>query len=112
MLMYLTHEEYVKLGGELDNSTFMSLQPLATAKLDYWTFNRITQPDERVKLCMKLITDTLYEIKTEKNKVLSVSNDGISMSYAKPETKDRRESDLYLSIIQILPISLISTCLL
>lgn len=39
--MYLTYEEYQKLGGKLDEANFTDLQFEASTQIDYYTFGRL-----------------------------------------------------------------------
>lgn len=106
--MYLTFEEYKELGGTADQTSFTPLELQARYKLDYWTFNRITEPDERVKLCMRLIIDVLYEIQNNIIDVSSFSNDGVSVTLANAKTDDQKMNDVYSRVVEILPVELVS----
>lgn len=106
--MYLTYEEYKELGGTADQPSFASLELQARYKLDYWTMNRITEPDERVKLCMCLIIDVLYEIQSNIIDASSFSNDGVSVTLANAKTDDQKINDVYSRVVEILPVELVS----
>lgn len=106
--MYITFEEYEALGGKCDQATFPTLEMQARYKLDYWTQDRITEPDERVRLCMKLIIDTFFEKENGEEDVASFSNDGISVSFADAKTFEQKMSDVHDAVVEILPVELIS----
>lgn len=106
--MYLTYEEYKELGGTAEQPSFTSLELQARYKLDYWTFNRITEPDEGVKLCMRLIIDILDEIQSNIIDASSFSNDGVSVTLANAKTDDQKMNDVYSRVVEILPVELVS----
>lgn len=106
--MYLTYEEYKELGGTAEQPSFTQLELQARYKLDYWTFNRITEPDERVKLCMRLIIDVLDEIQSNIIDASSFSNDGVSVTLANAKTDDQKMNDVYSRAVEILPVELVS----
>lgn len=96
--MYLTFEEYIELGGTIEDETaFAQLEFEARTQIDWWTFGRLkkeTNLPEAVKRCeLKLI-----ELLDKQQKVLLVdavdedgnvvaglmahqSNDGVSATY-------------------------------
>ena len=97
--MYLTYEEYINLGGELEQSTFSQLEFEARAYVDWYTFGRLknekTLPDA-VKTLMVYLINLIIEkhkalnlsangianISTNPNKeIVSQSNDGVSTTY-------------------------------
>lgn len=106
--MYITFEEYEALGGKCDMATFPTLEMQARYKLDYWTQDRITETDEKIRLCMKLIIDTFFEKENGEEDVASFSNDGISVSFADVKTFDEKMSDVHDAVVEILPIELVS----
>ena len=92
--MYLTHDEYIELGGKLDEFQFTNFAFQSEAQINRATFNRLkgdkTYPEE-VKRLMKYLVD-LQEKRSEalslgKNTsgsvsyITSQSNDGVSISY-------------------------------
>lgn len=109
-MTYIDYAEYVKMGGTAQESDFQHLELLARKKLDYWTQNRITAPDDDVKLCMTLIIDRLNDDESGEQDVSSVSNDGVSMSFADAKTQEQKWSDVYDRVVEILPIELVSLC--
>lgn len=108
--MYLTFAEYKSLSGKAEESDFPRLELLARKRLDYWTQNRITEPDDDVKLCMTIIIDRLDDDQNGEQDVSSVSNDGVSMSFVDAKTQEQKWSDVYDRVVEILPIELVSLC--
>lgn len=108
--MYLTFAEYKSLSGKAEENDFQHLELLARKRLDYWTHNRITTPDDDVKLCMTLIIDQLNADENGEQDVSSVSNDGVSMSFADAKTSGQKWADVYDRVVEILPVELVSLC--
>lgn len=108
--MYLTYEEYLALGGKSPESDFPRLELLSRKRLDYWTQNRITDPDDDIRLCMTLIIDAESAEQTGEHDVSSFSNDGVSVSFADAQTKEQKWADVYDRIVEILPVELVSVC--
>ena len=108
--MYLTYEEYSSLGGKAPESDFQRLELLAEKRLNYWTMDRITEPDDDIRLCMTLIVDAESAEQTGERDVSSFSNDGVSVSFADAQTKEQKWSDVYDRIVEILPVELVSVC--
>lgn len=106
--MYLTYEEYTALGGTAPEADFPRLELLARKRLDYWTQNRITDPDDDIRLCMTLIIDAENADQTGEQDVSSFSNDGVSVSFAGAQTKEQKWSNVYNRIVEILPVELVS----
>lgn len=93
--MYLTYNEYLNMGGTLDETAFSNYVMDAEMLIDWYTFNRLqseTSIPLRVKQCVfKLIS--LAEMKAKSfvlgrdatgegaASVASQSNDGVSISY-------------------------------
>lgn len=108
--MYLTFAEYKSLLGKAEESDFPRLELLARKKLDHWTQGRITTPDDDIRLCMTLIIDRLDDDQNGEQDVSSVSNDGVSMSFAEAKTSDQKWADVYDRVVEILPVELVSIC--
>ena len=108
--MYLTYEEYSSLGGKAPESDFTRLEILAEKRLNYWTMDRITEPDDDIRLCMTLIVDAEYSDQSGEQDVSSFSNDGVSVSFADAQTREQKWSDVYDWIVEILPVELVSVC--
>ena len=106
--MYITYEEYKEMGGTAEQSAFSSLEIQARYKLDYWTLNRITEADERVKLCMTLLINVLAEVQNGESDVSSFSNDGVSVSFVDAKTSEQKIMSVYDRVVEILPVELVS----
>lgn len=106
--MYLTFEEYTEFGGTVPQSSFDKLEMLASYKLDYWTQDRITEVDEKIKFCVYLIIEKLYEIENGESDVSSFSNDGVSVTLADAKTSKQKLEDVYWQVVEILPVKLVS----
>lgn len=93
--MYLTYEEYINMGGTLEETTFNDYEFEASTVVDWYTFNRLhnetTLPDALKRLMYHLIK--LLDMRAQalgisndstgsggKN-IVSRSNDGVSESY-------------------------------
>ncbi len=88
---YITYAEYAELGGVLSESDFPKAYRRARAELDNITFGRLRNEsaiDSDVKACLAEIIDicaagfVLYGSPDGVQAVQSVSNDGVSVSYA------------------------------
>ena len=89
--MYLTYEEYKLYGGTADETTYNSIIYEAQACVDYATFNRLKNEVEipvEVKVCLTNIINLVnrkYKLLLAQNEddkeVMSMSNDGVSVSY-------------------------------
>lgn len=106
--MYITYDEYIEMGGTAEQSSFSQLELLARKKLDYWTQNRITDPDEDVKLCMTIIINAIYDIESGDQDVSSFSNDGVSVTLADAKTSEQKMQDAYRQVVEILPVDIVS----
>lgn len=108
--MYITYVEYVQNGGKAQESDFQRLELPARKKLDHWTQGRITTPDDDIRRCMTFIIDRLNDDESGEQDVSSVSNDGVSMSFAEAKTSDQKWADVYDRVVEILPVELVSIC--
>lgn len=88
---YLTYQEYLALGGTLDEMPFNLLEFNARKKIDERTFGRLIdkgQEYKEVKLCIYNMITTLnsYSSYNTQNKAISSENtDGYSISYGTPQ---------------------------
>ena len=88
---YLTYQEYLALGGTLDEMPFNLLEFNARKKIDERTFGRLIdkgQEYKEVKLCIYNMITTLnsYSSYDTQNKAISSeSTDGYSISYGTPQ---------------------------
>lgn len=99
---YLTYQEYLALGGTLDEMPFNLLEFNARMKIDERTFGRLVdkgQEYKEVKLCVYNMITTLnsYSSYDTQNKAISSeSTDGYSISYGTPQksTTEAKNSEL------------------
>jgi len=92
--MYLTYDDYMRMGGTLDEATFTNFEFQAEAQINYATFGRLkgntSIPEEVQRLTHYLVT--LLEKKAAafslgkgsdalSTPITSQSNDGVSVSY-------------------------------
>ncbi len=110
--MYITYPNYTELGGSATETAFPTLELMAEKKLDYWTQNRI-KPEEitpEIRLVMKMLIDHLNEKENGEQDISSVSNDGVSISFADAKTSEQKLSGIYGRAVEILPAELVSVC--
>lgn len=100
MVYYLTYDEYMAMGGTLDETLFTSYSYDAQAYIDWYTFNRLwketwrtTDIMERVKVCeyqlIRFVEAKMNQITPNVNadgfnanaQVTRYSNDGVSVDY-------------------------------
>lgn len=99
---YLTYQEYLALGGALDEMPFNLLEYNARKKIDERTFGRLVdkgQEYQEVKFCVYNMITTLnsYSSYDTQNKAISSeSTDGYSISYGTPQksTTEAKNSEL------------------
>lgn len=99
---YLTHTEYVEIGGRLEQTPFNVLEFESRKEIDKYTFGRLKDLDEQedeVKMCMFELINTLegYNKDMNKNKSIASENtDGYSISYKNKTSDDikSKESEL------------------
>ena len=99
---YLTYQEYLALGGTLDEMPFNLLEYNARKKIDERTFGRLIDREQEyqdVKLCVYNMITTLnsYSSYDTQNKAISSeSTDGYSISYGTPQKSitDAKNSEL------------------
>ena len=103
---YLTYQEYLALGGTLDEMPFNLLEFNARMKIDERTFGRLInkgQEYKEVKLCVYNLIPAIksYEKYTTQNKAISSeSTDGYSVNYGTPQksTTEAKNNELEVSI--------------
>ena len=99
---YLAYQEYLALGGTLEEMPFNLLEYNARKKIDERTFGRLVdkgQEYQEVKLCVYNMITTLnsYSSYNAQNKAISSeSTDGYSISYGTPQksTTEAKNSEL------------------
>lgn len=105
--MYLLYDEYVNMGGTMDETLFNEFELEAETQVDWYTFNRLqneTEFPERLKRCMYALIKLLYKVQQASMlgddgsgdsdinvAVASQSNDGVSISYNVVSAKDAVE---------------------
>ena len=86
---YLTYQEYLTLGGTLDEMPFNLLEYNARKEIDSRTQKRfigIGNEYEEVKLCVYNLIPVIQSYDTMQNKTISSENiDGYSISYGTPQ---------------------------
>ena len=104
---YLTYEEYVELGGTLEETPFNILEFEAQKNIDRYTFGRIKEIEEQaneVKVCVFELVKVLsnYSKYAEQDKAIaSESTDGYSISYSSSnEGISKAKSSEVKSVIQ------------
>lgn len=81
--MYLNYEEYVDMGGTLNETAFSRLEFKAHKLIDQHTFGRLKELAEQSETVKKLVFELIALDQKEQNGVIqSVSNDGYSETYA------------------------------
>ena len=92
--MYLTYEEYLRMGGTLDEIPFTKLEFQAEAQINYATFGRL-KGDTVIPKEVQRLTHYLIDLMEKKYAAFSLgkgstdadtyitsqSNDGVSISY-------------------------------
>ena len=86
-----------------DNESFKRPEQDASERLDYFTFGRIAEADDRIRLAVCKMADILYldakrKVEHGGREVSSENNDGYSVSYAGINDQERKklvEKELY-----------------
>lgn len=93
--MYLTYDEYMRMGGTLDEITFTNFEFQAEAQINYATFSRLKK-DKVIPVEVIRLTHYLVGLMEKKSHAFSLgkgnssdgayitsqSNDGVSTSYS------------------------------
>lgn len=111
---YLTYEEFLSLGGMIDELNFNYYELNARKKLDYITSNRIVEVDDNIKFCMVKIINHYYNKACgamNNDDIQSFKNDDISITYKSGTYAKTAEEKLIDEIIAILPVRLVSRCI-
>lgn len=102
MVYYLTYDEYVEMGGTLDETLFNNLLLDAQGYIDWYTFNRLWKEEWRTEEIMERVQICVYQLLglvAAKNNLITPqaqnaggininaqvsaqSNDGVSTTYA------------------------------
>lgn len=89
---YLTYNEYIELGGTLEEMPFKILELEARQSVDKYTFGRLKNREEQnqeVKLLVYRLMTLIESYKSleQQNKAIASENtDGYSISYSTPST--------------------------
>lgn len=94
-MQYLTYDEYRRMGGELEETKFSTLEQEAEMEINFLTDRRLVLdtaiPGEVKNLVFNLIDlisqKAAYET-TDKGMMLSASNDGVTATYAKQTAQE------------------------
>ena len=91
--MYLNYEEYVDMGGTLNETAFSRFEFRARKLIDQHTFGRLMGLTEQGEVVKKLMFELVsLEEKTQNGVVQSVSNDGYSETYAIADSEQKTVS--------------------
>lgn len=104
--MYADYVFYVEeYGGVIitDEMEFRRIERKSGQKLDYYTFGRIAQVDDKIRLAVCEMADILFQAEKRKSmhdglEVISENNDGYSITYAGVNAQDGKnhlEKELY-----------------
>lgn len=112
---YLTYDEFLSLGGMIDELNFNYYELSARKKLDYITQNRIVEVDDNIKFCMVKIINYYYNKACGAyniDDIQSFKNDEVSINYKNISSNAKTsEEKLMDEIIAILPVQLVSRCI-
>lgn len=93
--MYLTYDEYLDMGGTLDETTFDDFEFEAESIINYYTFNRLVN-DTTVDVKVKKLVKVLIEIAIKQDNSISlgksVSNTDVPL-YISKQTNDGVSTD-------------------
>ena len=118
---YLTYDEYVELGGNLQEMPFNILELSARKNIDERTLNRLKNVSKiplEVKVCVYNLIKLLNGYETlEDGNIASESTDGYSVTYKQVDKKSREqeiinsiENDLYGVMVNNIPILYLGVC--
>lgn len=88
--MYIDYEFYNEVyGGKVKEADFTRLAIQASSLIDYYTFNRIVEADDKVKMATCELLDHIEVSQKTGNKVVvSEKVDSYSVTYAQKAGKD------------------------
>lgn len=111
--MYLTYPHYVELGGRASEEAFPALVLMAQRKLDYWTQNRIDEEQitPEIRVAMTLLINHFNADLLGDRDISSMSNLGVSVSFADAKTSEQKLQDIYTQVVEILPFELVTVCM-
>lgn len=99
---YLTHDEYIQLGGTLSEMPFNILEFNARQQIDKYTLGRLknlSEQNQEVKMCIYKLIDVIDAYNTNeaiKKGISSENIDGYSISYSTPsrELNEAKNSEI------------------
>lgn len=99
--MYLSYDDFVNMGGAIDEASFPRLEHRARAMIDRMTFGRVSAESPVRKsvqyACFELIRE-MSQAETSagsiEKELAAVSNDGVSISYATAKGAGARYRDI------------------
>lgn len=87
--MYLTYDDYLQMGGDMNDALFSRLEAKACKQIDAMTFGRLIGENpvrESVQMCAFELVQAMREDESTAGfsgrEVAAVSNDGIGVTYA------------------------------
>lgn len=101
--MYLTFDEYIIKGGQLDEAAFTLKEKKAEYLLDYWTFDRLKSGLGDNEQIVKDLVYEMVETMSDGQQVTSFSNDGVSVTLS----DKTEEQQLYDMAVAWLPAELV-----
>ena len=101
--MYLTFDEYIIKGGQLDEAAFTRKEKKAEYLLDYWTFDRLKSGLGDNEQVVKDLMYEMVETMSDGQQVTSFSNDGVSVTLS----DKTEEQQLYDMAVAWLPAELV-----
>lgn len=109
--MYLTYDEYVKMGGSISREAYPRIEAKARAVLDKYTYSRVADEAtvrESVKYCMydlanAINADEMLGATTYGREISSMSNDGVSVSFVSGSASSGAKNGFvrYASIVRV-----------
>lgn len=86
--MYLTYDDFIRMGGDMEDALFPRFEMKARKRIDAMTFGRLqgeSEVRECVKHCMFELVQAMHEDETNVGfsgrEISSMSNDGVSVTY-------------------------------
>lgn len=101
--MYLTFDEYIIKGGQLDEAAFTLKEKKAEYLLNYWTFDRLKSGLGDNEQIVKDLVYEMVETMSDGQQVTSFSNDGVSVTLS----DKTEEQQLYDMAVAWLPAELV-----
>ena len=90
---YLSYEEYVEMGGELEKQSFSHIEFKARKTIDFYTQGRLIGRSE-VDMAVKMLVFELIKLNEADCNIISADNDGVSVTYADSNSINKKEQRL------------------